>query len=70
MRWDIPPLPQYSFMAWCSVKKIIGTLPLTFIIIIVVGIIIIIIIIIIIVVVVYFVIDSDRKLLVTPSYYF
>jgi len=20
MRGDIPPLPQYAFMAWCSVK--------------------------------------------------
>jgi len=21
MRGDIPPLPQYAFMAWCSVKR-------------------------------------------------
>jgi hypothetical protein len=29
MRGTIPPLPQYAFMAWCSVDKIIGTtLPL------------------------------------------
>jgi hypothetical protein len=21
MRADIPPLPQYAFMAWCSVKE-------------------------------------------------
>jgi hypothetical protein len=21
MRGDIPPLPHYTFMAWCSVKK-------------------------------------------------
>jgi hypothetical protein len=29
MHEAIPPLPQYTFMAWCSVKKITGTtLPL------------------------------------------
>jgi hypothetical protein len=32
MRGAIPPLPQYAFMAWCSVKKGTGrTLPLPFI---------------------------------------
>jgi hypothetical protein len=25
MREDIPPLPQYAFLAWCSVKKSTGT---------------------------------------------
>jgi len=25
MNGAIPPLPQYAFMAWCSVKKIAGT---------------------------------------------
>jgi hypothetical protein len=25
MRGAIPPLPQYAFMVWCSVKKITGT---------------------------------------------
>jgi hypothetical protein len=30
MRGAIPPLAQYSFMAWCSVKKAQGQLGLTF----------------------------------------
>jgi hypothetical protein len=25
MRGIIPPLPQYAFMAWCSVKENTGT---------------------------------------------
>jgi len=25
MSGDMPPLPQYAFMAWCSVKKCTGT---------------------------------------------
>jgi hypothetical protein len=28
MRESVPPLPQYAFMAWCSVKKSARTLPL------------------------------------------
>jgi hypothetical protein len=31
MRGAIPPLPQYAFMAWCSVKSIGTTLPLPWI---------------------------------------
>jgi hypothetical protein len=33
MRGAMPPLPQYAFMAWCSVKKSTGTalpLPLSY----------------------------------------
>jgi hypothetical protein len=30
MSGAIPPLPQYAFMAWCSVKRIKGTLPLLY----------------------------------------
>jgi len=30
MREAIPPLPQYAFMAWCSVKSTGATLPFTF----------------------------------------
>jgi hypothetical protein len=31
MRGAIPPIPQYAFMAWCSVKKTTGiTLPLLY----------------------------------------
>jgi len=29
MRRAIPPLPQYAFMAWCSVKKAQGQLYLS-----------------------------------------
>jgi hypothetical protein len=31
MHGAVPPLPQYAFMVWCSVKKSTGTtLPLPF----------------------------------------
>jgi hypothetical protein len=30
MRGDIPPLPQYAFMAWCSLKAQGQILPFTF----------------------------------------
>jgi len=30
MRGAIPPLPQYAFMAWCSVKKHRGNFTFTF----------------------------------------
>jgi hypothetical protein len=36
MSGDIPPLPQYAFMAWCSVKKAQGQLYLIIIIIIII----------------------------------
>jgi len=31
MREAIPPLPQYAFMAWCSVESTGITLPLPFV---------------------------------------